>query len=318
MGMYVEHLIGPAQWVSHAHLSGPGPTPPWVSVSLTTSTSGSDVLMKSTPSKQNTATRRARRLVTATAAIAGLTLGGAAFAAPATASPYPAAEVQSGVIYACVSTSSGVMRLPTTRTVKGKAVVQCRRKETLTVWSQTGPPGKPGGAGPTGATGQAGANGAGGGVGASGATGPAGAIGAAGPAGPAGPAGDIGPSNGYVGQGLGGLLVTDSPTLIVSSGPLLAGNYIATAGSNFFDSLGATYPDATQVTCTLMRSDGAQISYTAVQRIAPARDGSVALTWGISSVSSGEAINLICASQFGRQLESSGSSITVIRVATLN
>lgn len=266
--------------------------------------------------------RYTTRLAMTAAVFAGLAMSAAP--SPASASPYPSSEVQSGVIYACVNTTSGVMRLPSPKSVNGKAIVQCRRKETLTLWSQTGPTGAQGSIGPTGAPGPTGANGAGGGVGAAGpegATGPAGAAGAAGPtgpAGPAGPAGNIGPSNGYVGQGLGGLLVLDSPTLMVSSGPLLAGNYIATAGSNFFDNLGATYPDATRVSCTIMRSDGAQISHAAVQRIPPASDGSIALTWGISNVSAGDAINLICASQATRSLESNGSSLTAIRVATLN
>ncbi len=275
-----------------------------------------------------TAGRRITRLAMTSAVVAGLLVGAAV--TPASASPYPSAEVQPGVMYACVSSSSGVMRLPTPKTVSGKPIVQCRRKETLTLWSQTGPMGAQGSVGPTGAPGPAGANGAGGAVGAtgsagppgpSGPAGPTGATGAAGPtgsAGPAGPAGDIGPSNGYASQGPGGILVPDSPALIVSSGPLLAGNYIATAGSNFFDNLGATYPDATLVSCTIMRSDGAQISHVAVQRIPPASDGSIALTWGISGVNTGDAIVLVCASQSGRQLQSNGSSLTAIRVASLN
>lgn len=101
---------------------------------------------------------------------------------PALANQYPAVEVQSSVMQACVSPKTGVIRIPKLKTLNGKTVVQCRRNEELRSWSLTGPTGAAGAQGATGPTGP-------GGSGPAGAAGATGATGATGPAGPAGPSG---------------------------------------------------------------------------------------------------------------------------------
>lgn len=93
--------------------------------------------------------------------------------------------VKSGTVYACVNASTGAMRIPKTRTVKGRTFVVCLPQENLLTWSNAGPAGQQGPqgpTGPTGATGPMGPAGAPGTTGATGATGPTGATGATGPA----------------------------------------------------------------------------------------------------------------------------------------
>lgn len=235
------------------------------------------------------------------------------------ASPYPAAEVQPGVMYACVAASSGAMRIPRPTVLNGKQVVQCRRREDLRVWSLVGPQGQTGASGTTGATGATGPTGAPG-PGGSGPAGPTGATGPAGPAGAAGPAGPIGPSNGYFATLAVPpviLPIDGSQTLVASSGPLFAGEYIATGAAVFFDNVGHGSGN-TQVGCALMKSDGSQSSYVAVQRIPTASDGSVAVSWGFTNITAGEAIVLVCQTQVNLQVEVTAASLTAIRVASLN
>lgn len=107
------------------------------------------------------------------------------------ANPYPATEVQPGVVYACVTSKTGWMRVPKPRVLDGRTVVQCRRTEELRFWTATGETGQSGATGPAGPRGEQGPQGPAGpaGPGGSGPAGPAGPTGAAGPQGPAGPAG---------------------------------------------------------------------------------------------------------------------------------
>jgi Collagen triple helix repeat (20 copies) len=99
--------------------------------------------------------------------VCGLLAGTAAMAAPNSTS-----------IYACVSNSTGAVRIVA-------ASGDCLSGETQVAWAVVGP------AGATGATGAMGSPGA---PGAAGAQGPAGPAGATGPAGVAGPAGATGPA----------------------------------------------------------------------------------------------------------------------------
>lgn len=100
-----------------------------------------------------------------TGAIAGTVVAvalGLLTAPPASASKYPSTEVLPGVVYACVGAKAGELRIPKTRRVDGKSLVQCRRNEVLRVWSvagPAGPQGSPGAAGEPGATGPSGATG---------------------------------------------------------------------------------------------------------------------------------------------------------------
>src|SRR3954452_2660759 len=98
-----------------------------------------------------------------------LALGGAAFAAQATAH-----RRADGVIHACMQKKTGRLRV-----VAGANA--CRRGERPLSWNAQGP------AGPEGATGPAGPSGPAGTAGATGAQGPAGPAGERGPTGPAGP-----------------------------------------------------------------------------------------------------------------------------------
>lgn len=213
------------------------------------------------------------------------------------ATPYPAAQVQPGVMYACVAPTSGLLRIPTPTMRDGKQVVQCRRKEQLRTWSLTGPQG------------------------ATGALGPQGVIGATGPAGPAGPAGatgPAGPSNGYFAAAPNPVItpIDGSEVSVVSLGELPAGSYIVTGGANFFDNVG--HPDSnTQVGCALRTSDGIHYSYVAVQRIPAGSDGSVAVTTGFTLTGSA-SLDLLCQSQVGLVIEVTAASVTAVRVATLN
>ena len=93
------------------------------------------------------------------------------------ASEYPATEVKPGVVYACLTSKTGWMRVPKQKVLDDKTVVQCRRTEELRFWSMIGQTGQPGSNGATGATGP---------------QGPAGPVGPGGPAGPAGPQGPAG------------------------------------------------------------------------------------------------------------------------------
>lgn len=98
-----------------------------------------------------------------------LALGGAAFAAQATA--HKRAE---GVINACMQKKTGRLRVVSNANA-------CRRGERPLSWNAQGPAGPPGTTGPAGPAGEPGPPGA------TGAPGPAGATGARGPTGPAGP-----------------------------------------------------------------------------------------------------------------------------------
>lgn len=96
--------------------------------------------------------------------------------------------VKSGTVYACVNASTGAMRIPKTRTVKGRTFVVCLPQENLLTWSNAGPAGQQGPQGPVGPTGATGPTGPAGAIGPTGATGPAGATGPTGATGATEPA----------------------------------------------------------------------------------------------------------------------------------
>lgn len=240
------------------------------------------------------------------AAIAVLALATLGTPTTAAAAPFPAAEVQPGVIYGCVSATSGVIRMPTPKDFNGQTVVQCRRREQLTMWSQTGPTGFTGSGGPSGSRGPAGATGGAGPAGAPGEAGPAG------PVGPAGPTGATGPSNGYFAQGINLNQLISSGLLIATSGPLPSGNYIAMASAALLSG-----SSAVRAGCTLVQSNGIETSFTAEQLMPAASQASVSITWGFT-VESGDAILLVCETPAGGDAQVTAASLTAIRVANLN
>lgn len=119
-------------------------------------------------------------LRTASASTLMMVAIGASFTS-ASASDLRVAKVQPGMLYACVTTKSGLVRVPAPVIVHGTAMIRCLRNERLLSWAKASLTGPAGPAGPAGSTG------------------PAGPAGSTGPAGPAGPAGSTGP------QGVQGL-----------------------------------------------------------------------------------------------------------------
>ena len=222
----------------------------------------------------------------AAAVMAGALVTGATQSA--SAAQYPAAEVQQGVVYACVSPDSGAVRLPSPKTLDGRAVVQCRRREALRVWSTTGP------SGPQGATGPAGAPGA------PGATGPGGS----GPAGPTGPAGPAGPSNAYLFTAEADQSAPATASTIVGSLNVPDnGNYVVFASVNVRD----TDVVNVQAACTLR--SGSTVSFPAMIRLAYASsDATLTMTWTFAGASAGPI-------EFACQTNDLGGLVTYSRVA---
>ena len=130
---------------------------------------------------------RTRSLVVALTAVAALAAP-VAMAPAAHADDPKGAIVKAGTVYACANDSTGVVRIPKARTVKGRTFVVCLASERLLTWAQAGPTGDQGPAGPSGPAGPAGP------AGATGPAGPAGATGATGPAGATGATGATGPA----------------------------------------------------------------------------------------------------------------------------
>src|SRR5439155_22012444 len=120
-------------------------------------------------SEHQSGTGRTRLIViVSAAAIAGMALGGAAFAV--------ASSPGDAVIYSCYSQAKG-----TWRPIDYPAQ-KCKDGETLLSWNRVGPTGPTGSTGPSGPSGPAGS------------TGPSGPSGPSGPTGPSGPAGSTGPT----------------------------------------------------------------------------------------------------------------------------
>ena len=242
--------------------------------------------------------------ISASAAVAWASLMPVANASPS----WPSAEVMPGVVYACVAPKTGVVRLPSPKTVDGKPVVQCRRKEQLRVWSTSGIPGQPGSSGPVGEAGPRGEQGPGG-------------SGPAGPAGPAGAAGLRGPSNGYFLASGGSVLPpSGSYTPIGQISDLPAGAYVVNASVTVFYGSPEAGAGNSQVSCrvamvgtTATRSDPFSV------RVLPDLDATVALTWAFETTEESDLV-VECVTNTGGVPDDISvpiTSLTAIRVANL-
>lgn len=236
-----------------------------------------------------------RRAITSIslAVLAAATLPQAAHAAQ-----YPAMEVRPGVVYACLKSETGWMRVPKHKKLNGKTVVQCRRTEELRFWGLAGETGQTGATGPQGPKGDTGATGPAGPAG-------SGSTGATGPQGPQGAQGVAGPSNGYW-QASGEKNLSSSS--LVDSMELPTGkNYVVTTIVTASSNDGAS---PVTVTC-YMSVGGSDFSSNTAQTIAAFNQkGTLSLTWGIASLSA--PIQLTCSGNATVRAQ-----MTAIEVATL-
>jgi hypothetical protein len=229
-------------------------------------------------------------------AAAGAMIFATALAQDASAAEYPATATVPGVVYACVSPKTGVVRLPAPKTLNGTSVVQCRRREVLRPWSSVGPSGASGAPGAQGATGASGSNGA------------PGAQGAVGPAGP------IGPSNAYFFSSLAdvSLGAVDGPQ-VVGSVTVPAGDYLVFAAGNFRDTTDVNV----QASCFV--SAGAANSFGSTLRLAyPYSDGTLALTWAFTGLADDTTITLTCqTNDAGPFAKFSRAILTALKVGSI-